>query len=232
MSHLLALASGKGGTGVTSIAIALGASLSRMGIDTTLVDANVTTPNVGIYLGTPNVPVALQDVLSDPSNLEDAMYYHSPSGLKILTSKLGHFAKHNELLKLQQALIGLPSSLALIDCASGAQSETLAALAVADSAILITTPELPSVIDTLKLVRKCNHYGTPVRGIIVNRAGQHDNELAVDNIQSLLETPVIAVIPNDSIVPRSNASTHPFTYTDPKALASKAVHDLANTIFS
>ena len=56
MSHLLALASGKGGTGVTSIAIALGATFSRIGIDTTLIDANLTTPNVGMHLGTPSVP--------------------------------------------------------------------------------------------------------------------------------------------------------------------------------
>ena len=118
MSHLLAIA-GKGGTGVTSIAIALGASFSRIGIDTTLVDANLTTPEVGLHLGTPNMPVGLQDVLANPNNLEDAMYHHAPSGLKILPSKLGKNTKHHVLLKLPQALQDLPSSLALLDCASG-----------------------------------------------------------------------------------------------------------------
>lgn len=232
MSHLLALASGKGGTGVTSIAIALGASLSRIGVDTTLVDANITTPNVGLYLGTPNVPVALQEVLNDPRNLEDAMYHHAPSGLKIIPSRLGQNTKHHEILKLQQALLELPSSLAIIDCASGAQSETLAALAVADSAVLVTTPELPAVIDTLKLVKKCRHYGTPVRGIVVNRTGQHDHELSIENIQSLLETPVIANIPNDAFVSQANAATNPFTHADPESPASRAVQDLANVLLS
>ena len=230
MSHLLALASGKGGTGVTSIAIALGASFSRIGIDTTLVDANLTTPNVGMHLGTPSVPIALQDVLRDPRNLEDAMYHHAPSGLKVLPSKLGQNSKHHELLKLKQSLEELPSSLALLDCTSGAQPETLAALAIADSAILVTTAELPAVIDTLKLVKKCNNFGTPIRGIIVNKNGQHNNELSAENIQSLLDTPVIAIVPHDEVVRNALVTTQPFTHEDPNSPASTVIHELANNL--
>lgn len=229
----LAIASGKGGVGVTTLTIALGAALTELGIDAAVVDANITNPCVGMHLGTPNVPVALHDALEDPSKIDQALYHHVPSGLKIVP---GHISvthakrhKHHELLKLPQLLKRLPCKLAVLDCATGHHAESLAALAVVDEAIIVTTPELPSAINALKLIARCKEFGTPIKGVVINRAGSHAHELTADNIQSLLETRVIATIPEDSSISEALAIKHPVTYSHPDSSASQAVKRLAST---
>ncbi|MBI4145333.1 P-loop NTPase [Candidatus Woesearchaeota archaeon] len=230
----LAIASGKGGVGVTTLTIALGAALTELGVDTAVVDANITNPCVGLHLGTPNVPVALHDTFDDPAKLDNALYHHVPSGLKVV---LGHLSvvhakrhKHHELLKLPQILKRLPCTLAVLDCATGHHAESLAALAVVDEALIVTTPELPSVINSLKLIARCKEFGTPVKGVIINRAGSHDHELTADNVQSLLETPVLAVVPEDPSISEALAIKHPVTYSHPDSPASQAVKQLASSL--
>ena len=53
----------KGGVGKTTSSINLSAALGHFGKSVILVDGNLTTPNVGIYLGVPIAPVTLHDVL-------------------------------------------------------------------------------------------------------------------------------------------------------------------------
>ena len=57
VSRIIGCISAKGGVGKTTSAINLAAALNYFGKDVTLVDANLTSPNVGIYLGTPISPV-------------------------------------------------------------------------------------------------------------------------------------------------------------------------------
>ncbi len=226
---IIALASGKGGVGVTSLAIALGASLVEHGVDTTLVDASLTNPNVGLYLGTASISKGIHELLHDATMLNDAVYHHAPSGLKVIPGKISltHAkAKQPELLKLHPLTPQL-STMVLLDCASGMHHETLAGIAIADELIAVTTPELPSVINTLKLVKRARELGTRVRGIVINQTGRHGHELAVGNIQALLETEVIAVIPHDANVSEAQAVKHPFTYSHPDSIASVAVRKLA-----
>ncbi|MEK6849409.1 MAG: P-loop NTPase [Nanoarchaeota archaeon] len=227
---ILAIASGKGGTGVTTLAISLGASFVEHGLDTTLIDAHMSLPNVGIHLGTPNVPVGLQDALDDPTKLNDAVYHHAPSGLKVipglLALKHATQGKQRDLLKIPSLVASLSPQIVL-DCASGISQETLAALAIADEVVVVTTPELPAIIDALKLIKRCQALKTPVKGVIINRIGQHSHEIAASNIQALLEVPVLASIPNDAHVSEAQAVRHPFTYSHPDCKASQAMKKLA-----
>ena len=64
MNRILAIASGKGGADATTLAIALGASLSKLEVMTKLIDANLTTPTVGLHIGSPAVRTCLQDARS------------------------------------------------------------------------------------------------------------------------------------------------------------------------
>lgn len=227
---ILALASGKGGTGVTSLSIALGASLVEHGLDTTLVDANISLPTIGLQLGTPNVPFGLHDALSHDGMIKDAVYHHAPSGLKVIPGRLGlqHVTKgkHHQLLNLPR-LVGKLSPQILLDCASGISLEALAGLAIADEAVIVTTPELQSVIGALKVIKRCDALKVPVRGVIVNQAGKTTHELAVSNIQALVEKKILATIPYDASVSEALVAHHPFTYSHPDSKAAQAVKALA-----
>src|SRR3989339_136057 len=87
MAKIYAIASGKGGVGKTTSAINLGAALNKFKEDVIVVDANLTTPNIGLYLGAPIVPINLNHVLQGKADIEEAIYEHE-SGTKIIPSSL------------------------------------------------------------------------------------------------------------------------------------------------
>src|SRR3989344_437446 len=87
MAKIITIASGKGGVGKTTTAINLAAALNSFGKDVIIVDANLTTPNVGLHFGAPIVPISLNHVLSGKAKVIDALYEHK-SGTKIMPSSL------------------------------------------------------------------------------------------------------------------------------------------------
>ena len=63
MAKIIVITSGKGGVGKTTTAINLGAAINYFGKDVSVIDCNLSTPNVGIHLGSPEVPVNLNHFL-------------------------------------------------------------------------------------------------------------------------------------------------------------------------
>jgi len=87
MARLITITSGKGGVGKTTSAINIGAALNAFGKEVVILDANLTTPNIGLHLGAPIVPVNLNHVLLGKAKISDAIYEHE-SGTKIIPSSL------------------------------------------------------------------------------------------------------------------------------------------------
>src|SRR3989304_5349675 len=87
MSRIITITSGKGGVGKTTTSINLATALNFFGKEVIIVDANLTTPNVGLHLGAPIVPISLNHVLQGKAKIQDAIYEHE-SGTKILPSSL------------------------------------------------------------------------------------------------------------------------------------------------
>ena len=87
MKKIIVITSGKGGVGKTTTAINLGAAINYFGGDVVVIDANLTTPNVGIHLNSPEVPVNLNHVLMKKAAPYEAVYEHE-SGVKIMPSSL------------------------------------------------------------------------------------------------------------------------------------------------
>ena len=87
MAKLITITSGKGGVGKTTTAINIAAALNAQGKEVVVLDANLTTPNIGLHLGAPIVPVSLNHVLLGKAKLSDAIYEHE-SGTKIIPSSL------------------------------------------------------------------------------------------------------------------------------------------------
>ena len=87
MSKFIVITSGKGGVGKTTTAVNLATAMSSYDEDVALVDINLSTPNIGLHLGAPVVPVTLNHVLAGKSDLIDAVYEHE-SGAKIIPASL------------------------------------------------------------------------------------------------------------------------------------------------
>jgi septum site-determining protein MinD len=87
MTRFISIISGKGGVAKTTTSINLGAALSYFGKDVIVVDANLTTPNIGVHLGVPVVPVHLHHALQGKHNIRDAVYMH-PGGTKFVPASI------------------------------------------------------------------------------------------------------------------------------------------------
>jgi MinD-like ATPase involved in chromosome partitioning or flagellar assembly len=210
----IAVVSGKGGVGKTTSAINLSAYLNHLGYNVLLVDANINTPDVGLSLGAPVVPISLQHVLSGKNNAEDAIYTHH-SGTKVMPSSLSISSDIKNLGKVLGKIKNF--DFVIIDSAAGLGEDVISVIKASDECIVVTNPELPALTGALKTIRAAEQLKKPISGILVTRKSK--NQLSLKNVRAMLGYPILGIIPEDDKVkeaqldketlvnfPRSNAS--------------------------
>ena len=231
MSRYICIAGSKGGVGRTTTAISL-AHLMAKHKKTLLVDANLTTPNVNVYFGAPILKRTLMNVLKDEASISQAIYRHE-SGLRILptiaTVEDIRKLKYSKLKEVLQGLSG-EADMIVMDSAAGLGREAITALEACDEVLVITNPELSAVLDSQKTIQIAHELGKTILGVVVSKAGEHQHELKINEIEKLLDLPVIGVIPYDLNVKKSLKLKHPVTHTYPRTQASKSYEELAGLI--
>ncbi len=229
MGRIIVINSGKGGVGKTTTAINLGASLNKLNKEVIIVDANLNTPNVGLQLGAPIVPITLNHVLKGKADIEDAIYEHH-SGTKIVPSSLSvkELTKFNvkKFPEITQKL-GKLCDYVIIDSAAGFSEEVMAVLGVADEIIIVTNPEMPAVTDALKAVKVARGMGKKINGIIVNRYANAKYEMPLSSIKSMLESQIIGVIPEDKAVKEALNLRDAVSHTHPRSKVAKKYLEIA-----
>ncbi|AEG18713.1 cell division ATPase MinD [Methanobacterium paludis] len=229
MTRVICVASGKGGVGKTTMTANLGVALSTYGERTIVLDADVAMANLELILGMEGKSVTLHDVLSGEAPIEDAIY-EGPGGVKVVPAGISlEGLRKIRLDRLEEALEVLieDADILLIDAPAGLEKDALAAIAAAQEMILVTTPEVPSISDALKTKIIASKLGVDIIGVVINRE-QHDRTfLTLNEIETILEVPVIAVIPDDPEVSRAAAYGEPIIVKNPKSPTSNAIMQLA-----
>jgi len=232
MARIIVVNSGKGGVGKTTAAINLGASLNKLEKNVIVVDANLNTPNVGLQLGAPIVPITFNHVLKGKADIEDAIYEHS-SGLKIVPSSLSvtEITKFN-VKKFPEITKKLAEccDFVIIDSAAGFGEEVIAALDVADEIIIVTNPEMPAVTDALKAIKVARDMGKEIKGVIINRHSNAKYEMPLSSIKSMLESQIIGVIPEDKAVKEALNLRDAVVHTHPRSRVSKKYIEIARKV--
>lgn len=211
MTRTILIASGKGGVGKTTLTSNLAYALTQLGEDVIAMDANLTTPNLGMHFGMHLAQRTLQDVLKGKVKLEQATYRH-PYGFRFIPASIATSDLEGvDVNRLQNVTLGLmgKADYVLMDCAAGLGREATAAIAASSEVLLVTNPDLPSATDALKAANLARKMRRDVIGVVVNRAKGSRYELGVDAIRSLLDAPVIAQIPEDKAVAESIAAKVP-----------------------
>ena len=223
MVKVYAIISGKGGVGKSTTAINLGASLNYLGEDVIIIDGNLTTPNIGIYLGAPIIPITLNHVLNGQAKLEDAIYEHE-SGTKIIPASLSlketEKVDYRKMADITKKLKKLTNHI-LIDSAAGLGEEARSAMQASDEIIIVTNPEMAAVTDALKTIKLAEEMNKPVKGVIITRYRGVRTEMSISNIQDMLETPILGIIPEDEAVKISQVLKNAVIHTHPKSKATK-----------
>ncbi|MBU0894501.1 MAG: cell division ATPase MinD [Nanoarchaeota archaeon] len=232
MKKVIVITSGKGGVGKTTTAINLGAAMNYFGKDVLIIDGNLTTPNVGIHLNSPEVPINLNHVLLEKAEPFESVYEHE-SGIKVMPSSISI----KELRKVKPEKIAnykkdfkKISDYIIVDSAAGLGHEAESVIKMADELIIVTNPEIAAITDALKTVKLAELLKKPVLGIIVSRVKKDKIEMKPDEVKEMLEAPILGMIPEDINVQKSLALKDAVVHTHPKSKASRAYKEVVSKL--
>jgi septum site-determining protein MinD len=230
MTRLICVTSGKGGVGKTTLVANLSAALAKLGNRVIAVDANLTTPNLGLHLGMHLAPRTLHHVLRGEVKLADAIYPHE-YGFQVLPASISVHELHDvDPSKLASAVLNLygKADFVLLDSAAGLGREALSAMQAAEELMIVANPELTSVTDALKTVKIAEKLGKPVTGVVLNRVRNHWHELLPSDVVEMTGHPIIASIPEDRSVQKAVMLKMPVINFDPNSDAAIEINRLAH----
>lgn len=232
MGKVYSVISGKGGVGKTTSAINLGLSINELGKETIVVDANLTTPNVGLHLGSPIVPITLNHVVSDKAKPEEAIYEHE-SGMKVMPSSLSigelKSINHEKLPEISKKLRKI-ADVVILDSAAGLGEEAKSTIKAADEIIVVTNPEVSAVTDALKTIKLAEEMNKKVSGVIITRHEGKKWEMDIPTIKDMLETRILGIVPEDDSVKESQRLKAGVVHTHPKSKASQSYQKIARKL--
>jgi septum site-determining protein MinD len=196
----IVITSGKGGVGKTTTTANVGVALAATGAKVVLVDADVGLRNLDIVLGLEaRVRHHVLDVLEGNAELDDALV----SDKRVPSLKLLAASQTREKDDVDTAAFrGLVERLrerfdyVLIDCPAGIEKGFQNAIAGADEAIVVCTPEVSAVRDADRVV---GLLGDRVQiKLIVNRLRpalvRKGKMLSVDDVNAILRLPLLGIV--------------------------------------
>ena len=193
MTKTIAIASGKGGVGKTTIAVNLSLALTKKNKDTLLLDADLGMANSHILLGI-NPKNSLEDFVSGNKSLDEVITT-TKDKLKFVSggSAINHLLNLSDLErhKIIQSFSNIKNKpeYMIIDVGAGAETSSLTFMASADKIIVVITAEPTSFIDAYGLIKTAFlDYKMDNFGVIVNMAhSQIQAKLNFDKFRAITQ---------------------------------------------
>ena len=238
MSRAICVASGKGGTGKTSVASGIACCLAALGKRVVVIDADVGLRNMDIVLGVSELSLFdFTDVLSGSAPLSSARLSHPlVENLRLLSSPLGEDAGRETTPEALAALveeIKRDCDFVIIDCPAGLDFGFRLAAEAADAAIIVTTPDTVSLRDAQLCRASLRARGISDIRLVVNRVRPSlIRRLASLNIDEAIDrtsTQLLGVVPEDKNVIES-ANRGRLLFSNLRSPAAKAFRNIARRI--
>lgn len=241
MSRVLAVASGKGGTGKTSISVNLSLSLGRSGRRVCLLDADLGLSNVDVLLGiTPER--TLEHVLFEGVPMEQALIPVAP-GVDIVPGGSGVSRLADLPRRLRTAMAAEFGKLSgydflVVDSSPGISSQVLSLCLACPELLVVVNPDPASITDAYALVKVLSENGmrrSPY--LLVNKAGSGESAKNIfarvrgTMLKHLkLDARYLGHIPQDPHVSAAAARQRPLMDLYPACGAGLAIFGLAKTL--
>ena len=245
--NTIAVASGKGGVGKSTVAVNLAVSLARDGAKVGLLDADITGPNVPLMMGTQGAHVTgnggrPNPVTSHGVQMMSIQYFLQADAPVIwrgplIHSAIAQFLRDVEWGELDYLVIDLPPG-------TGDAALSISQLIPLSGAVVVTTPQEVSLLDARKAIAMFNKVNVRTLGVVENMSGfvcpdcgsEHDifGTGGGDSIARELGLEVLGRIPIEPGVRSGGDAGVPITSAQHPAAdssaAGAALRELARTV--
>lgn len=208
-SRIIVVTSGKGGVGKTTATANIGMSIARLGYKVALVDADIGLRNLDLLLGLENrILYTAIDILEGQCRLNQALIrdkrWKNLALLAISKNRQRYNVTKNNMENLIQSITSFGYEYILIDCPAGIDIGFINAIAPAQEAIIVTTPEITAIRDADRVAGLLEANGIYNVKLLVNRIKpdmiQKNHMMSVKDVQDMLGIPLLGAIPEDNHV--------------------------------
>lgn len=237
MSEVIVVTSGKGGVGKTTTSANVGTALALQGKSVVLVDADIGLRNLDVVMGLENrIVYDLVDVVEGRCRLKQALIKDKRfEGLFLLPAAQTRdkdAVGPEQMRKLCDSLRE-EFDFIILDCPAGIEQGFKNAVAGADRALVVTTPEVSAVRDADRIIGLLESQGVSNMQLIINRVRmqmvKRGDMMAMDDVVEILAIDLIGVVPDDEQIVVTTNKGEPAS-ADGHSLAGKAFKNIARRL--
>ena len=236
-ARVIVITSGKGGVGKTTTTANIGAALADKGHKVLLIDTDIGLRNLDVVMGLENrIVYDLIDVIEGRCRISQALIKDKRcQNLVLLPAAQIRDKNDVSTEQMKELIFSLKDSFdyILIDCPAGIEQGFKNAIAAADEAIVVTTPEVSATRDADRIIGLLEAAGIKNPRLVINRLRidmvKEKNMLSVEDILDILAVKLLGVVPDDETVVISTNKGEPLVYKG-DSLAAKAFKNIASRI--
>ncbi|WP_077327222.1 septum site-determining protein MinD [Virgibacillus siamensis] len=237
MGEAIVVTSGKGGVGKTTTTANIGTALALMEKKVCLIDTDIGLRNLDVVMGLENrIIYDIVDVIEERCRLKQALIKDKRfEYLSLLpaaqTSDKSAVTKDGMLHIIEE--LKQEYDYIVIDCPAGIEQGFQNAIAGADKAIVVTTPEKSSVRDADRIIGLLENEEIESPKLVINRIRNHmmksGDMLSIDDIIQILAIDLIGIVIDDDQVIKASNSGEPIAF-QPNSKPSLAYRNIARRI--
>jgi septum site-determining protein MinD len=237
MGEVIVITSGKGGVGKTTTTANIGTGLSLLGKKVVLIDTDIGLRNLDVVMGLENrIVYDLVDIVEGTCRVKQALIkdkrYEGLYLLPAAQTRDKSSVKPDQMIKLVNE-IREEFDYILIDCPAGIEQGFKNAIAGADKAIVVTTPEVSAVRDADRIIGLLEANDLRDPKLLINRVRvdmvKRGDMMGMDDIIDILAIDLLGIVPDDEKIIESTNRGEP-AVTDSKSAAGKAYRNVTRRI--
>lgn len=237
MGQVIVITSGKGGVGKTTTTANLGTGLAKLGYKVVVVDADIGLRNLDVVMGLENrIVYDIVDVVDGVCRLKQALIKDKRyEGLFLLPAAQTRDKNAINTEQMQKLSLELKENFdyVLIDCPAGIEQGFKNAIAGADRAVVVTTPEISAVRDADRIIGLLEASEIKDPQLIINRIRidmvKRGDMMNIDDMIDILAIDLLGVIPDDEAIVISTNKGEP-AVTDEVSMAGQAYRNITRRI--
>ena len=237
MGKVIVVTSGKGGVGKTTSTANIGAALTKLGNKVIVIDGDIGLRNLDVVMGLENrIVFDLVDLIEKKCKPRQAMIKDKRfDGLYLIPAAQTRDkdAINPEQMKELCDELKEEFDYVIVDCPAGIENGFKNAIAGADSAIVVTTPEVSAVRDADRIIGLLEAHSVDDINLVVNRIKmnmvRNGDMLDINDILDIMGIKLIGVVPDDENVVISTNKGEPVVEYN-NSLAGTAYSNIARRV--